>query len=101
MNRKLNLSLAFAAGLLGGMLSRYLTPMPVLAQVQASAPKEIRAQSFVVVNQSGLPLGEFSIDPDGLANIRLYDDKGQAGGKVIWRARGMSIQPAVGNIEFK
>jgi hypothetical protein len=50
MNRKLNLGLSIAAGLLGGFLSHYISPMPVHAQTQAAPPKEIRAQSFVLVD---------------------------------------------------
>ncbi|HXI39117.1 MAG TPA: hypothetical protein VNH83_04020 [Bryobacteraceae bacterium] len=68
MNRKANFTLALAAGLLGGMFSRYLTPTPVFAQVQASAPKEIRAQSFFLVNKQGTPLGRIGFDSDGLPN---------------------------------
>jgi hypothetical protein len=94
MNRKLNLTLALAAGLLGGLLSRYLTPTSVLAQPQTPAPRELRAQSFVLVNESGAALGEFAIDHDGMANIKLYDQKANAEGMnhVIWIARGMSVQ---------
>lgn len=43
MNRKLNLSLALTAGLLGGVLSRYVTPLPV--QAQAGPPKEFRRKA--------------------------------------------------------
>jgi hypothetical protein len=49
MNRKVNLSLALAAGLFGGCLSRFLTPFPVLAQTET--PKEMRAQSLVLVDE--------------------------------------------------
>jgi hypothetical protein len=56
MNRKMNFTLALLAGLLGGVLSRYLIPTPVFAQAQAPAPREIRAQSFVLVNKEGTHL---------------------------------------------
>jgi len=38
MNRTFTLSLALAAGLLGGLLPRYMTPLPVLAQ--AGTPQQ-------------------------------------------------------------
>jgi hypothetical protein len=53
MNRKLNVTVAVVAGLLGGLVSRYLTPIPVFAKVQAPIPREIRAQKFVIVNEQG------------------------------------------------
>jgi hypothetical protein len=41
MSRKLHVILALAAGLLGGLLSRYLAPTPVFAQAQAPVPKHV------------------------------------------------------------
>jgi hypothetical protein len=76
MHRKLNLVFALAAGLLGGFLSRYITPMPVLAQMQTAAPKEIQAQSFVVVDDKGNVVGTFKSSvhsPDGAATVVLQD----------------------------
>ena len=98
MNRKLNLSLALAAGLLGGLLSRYLTPIPAFAQApaQTQAPKEIRAQSFILVDDQGRVLGTFAYDGQsiprlpGTPSIRLYDTTG----KEIWRAGGGAMRPA-------
>ena len=83
MNRKVNFTLALAAGLLGGVLSRYLTPTPVFAQAQAPAPREIRAQSFLVVNKQGAPLGRIGFDSDGLPNITLVDEDG----RTIWSTK--------------
>ena len=86
MNRTLTLTLALAAGLLGGTLSRYVTPTIVLAQAQSAAPKEIRAQRFTVVDEHGAVLGVFGIDSpapiDGVkqkgnATLRLFDDSGR------------------------
>ena len=53
MKRTMNITLALAAGLLGGLLSRYLAPTPAFAQTQTQAPvaREIRAQSFILVNK--------------------------------------------------
>ena len=77
MNRTMHITLALAAGLLGGLLSRYLTPTPVFAQAQAPAPKEIRAQSFVLVNKQGAPLGRIGFDAEGIPNITLVDENGR------------------------
>jgi hypothetical protein len=77
MNRKPNLILALAAGLFGGLLSRYLAPIPVHAQAQAPAPKEIRAQSFILVNEQGVPFGLLGFDLKGLPIIKLVDERGR------------------------
>ncbi len=88
MTGKLNLSLCFAAGLLGGCLSHYISPPMVQAQTQAQAPKVVQAQSFVLVDATGSKVGEFAIDTDGRPNIKLFDDHGLNGPQVIWNARG-------------
>ena len=74
MHRKVNFTLALAAGLLGGVLSHYLIPTPVFAQAQAPAPREIRAQSFVLVNKQGTPLGLMGFDSNGTPVITLLDE---------------------------
>jgi len=85
MNRKLNLGLSIAAGLPGGFLSHYISPGLVHAQTQAAPPpKEIKAQSFVLVNGDGSPAGLFGFDEDGKANVILLDKTG----KVVWTASG-------------
>jgi len=91
MNRKLNLSLALAAGLLGGVLSRYVTPLPV--QAQASPPsKELRAQSFVLVDDKNDIVGTFTASTTGPKpgqnqTVVLLDRND----KEIWRA-GVSVK---------
>jgi hypothetical protein len=85
MNRKLNVGLSLAAGLLGGILSHYVAPKSVLAQSQAIPPKEISAQSFTLVNDKGIPFGMFGFDRDGNATIRLFNQSG----KVIWSSNGV------------
>ena len=80
MNKQ-NLVLSFAAGLLGGAISHYLSPQLVHAQSQA--PKEIRAESFVLVNANGTMLGTLS-DEGGRPSLRLFDARGQE----IWSAGG-------------
>ena len=84
MNRKLNLGLPIAAGLLGGFLAHYISPELVHAQTQAAPPKEISAQRFVLVNDDGKPAGLFGFDQDGQPNIILLDKTG----KVLWSASG-------------
>jgi hypothetical protein len=74
MNRKLYFTLALTAGLLGGVISRYLIPTPVFAQGPAPAPREIRAQSFVLVNKQGTPLGLMGFDSNGTPVITLLDE---------------------------
>jgi hypothetical protein len=87
MNRNMNLALALAAGLVGGILSRYLAPTPVLAQAQITNPKEIRAENFVIVDENGAPRGAFGIDrKDGWPTLEITDAKGHA-----WRARFYSV----------
>jgi predicted transcriptional regulator len=81
MNRTLNLGMSLAAGLLGGLLSHYAA-QSVLAQSQVT--KEIRSQSFVLVNDKGVPSGAFGFDKDGNASITLFDKSGN----VIWSENG-------------
>ena len=76
-NRTLTLALAFAAGLLGGALSRYMTPTIVFAQAQSTAPKDIRAQRFSLVDEHGTVRGIFAVENDGSATIKLFDSSGR------------------------
>jgi hypothetical protein len=92
-------ALALAAGLLGGMLSRYIAPPAAYAQNQApqTAPMEIRAQSFVLVDKSDQTIGTFSVIPGPLGpfgrpilpRIVLRDSSGRE----IWSAGGSALQP--------
>jgi hypothetical protein len=78
---KLNVGvLAFAAGLVGGLVPLYLVPPAVFAQAQRAAPKEIQAQNFVLVNSQGNPMGLFGFNPQGKPIIKLVDERG----KTIW-----------------
>lgn len=71
---------AFAAGLLGGVASRYLSPQPVHAE---NSSKEVRAQSFVLVNGRGTVIGTFS-EEAGRPVLRLFDGSRHE----IWSAGG-------------
>jgi len=77
---KLTTALAFLAGILGGIASRYVSPPSVHAE---SHPKELRAQNFVLVNERGSTLGIFS-EEAGRPVLRLFD----ANGREIWSAGG-------------
>lgn len=81
MNRK-TIALAFAAGLLGGLISTYLSPQ--LAHAQSQPLTEIRAQSFNLVNQDGVTLGTFSFDKHGQPRIMLRDPHGHE----VWSVVG-------------
>lgn len=53
MHKKLNLALALVAGTLGGMASRFLTPMPAQAQVQPDKDGILRIRGLIVEDQNG------------------------------------------------
>jgi hypothetical protein len=63
MNNKMSVALALMAGLLGGLLTRYIAPPAAFAQNQAPIPKEIRAQSFALVDPSDRTVGTFTAEP--------------------------------------
>lgn len=88
--KKLNLALALASGLVGGLISNYLAPRTVEAQSPAPPVKEIRAQSFVLVNEGGTVLGKFAVDGAGRPAIRLFDAKGRE----VWIAEGPAVMRA-------
>ena len=84
MNRKVNMGLSLTVGFLGGFLSHYIPPGLVHAQTETAPSKEIKAQSFVLVNADGTPAGLFGFDKEDKANVILLD----AAGKVVWKATG-------------
>jgi len=86
------LVLAFAAGVMGGLLSQAIATKPVLAESQAPPPREIRAQSFVLVDEAGSVLGKFSVDGVGRPALRLFDSRGRE----IWSAEGPILRAATG-----
>jgi hypothetical protein len=90
MYRQSNLILALAVGLLGGFLSRYIQPAPVLAQAQTPPPKEIQAQTFVLVDDKNNIVGTFksSVTPPGQTPTVVFLDRT---GHEIWRA-GVGLQ---------
>jgi hypothetical protein len=95
MNNKISVFMALAAGLLGGLLTRYIAPATVFAQNQTSATTEIRAQSFVLVDAQNHAVGTFFSEPLSPPSVRpVYP--GQPGpsrivlrdfnGREIWSA---------------
>ena len=65
MNNNLVVALALGAGLAGGLLSRYVGPPSAFAQNQSSITKEIRAESFTLVDSMNRPVGTFTSAPAG------------------------------------
>jgi hypothetical protein len=101
MNKKINVALALAAGLAGGILTRFITPQPAFAQDQARVAKEIRAQSFTLVDSSDRAVGTFAVGPlpgsdatcsasreSCIYGIVLTDPSG----RVIWSAGGSPVR---------
>jgi len=94
--KKVNLGLSIAAGLLGGVCSHYIWTQPVQAQNQTSVPKEVRAESFVVVNDKGEVQGvlTFGEPKKGRTSVKLYDSKGRE----IFTAGGDQMRPLSSSI---
>ena len=101
MSKALTVTLALAAGLVGGILSRYVAPPPAFAQDKAKVTKEVRAQSFTLVDPSDNTVGTFTSEPvfRGLQSVpgRLMPMRivlRDANGREIWSAGGTAIRPA-------
>ncbi len=71
MSTRQTLILSLAAGLTGGIFSRYLAPEMVHAQTQTPAPNEISAQSFALLDANGNRLGALTVSPMGRLAITL------------------------------
>ena len=95
MNNRISLFIALTAGLLGGLLTRYVAPTTAFAQNQTSATTEIRAQSFVLIDAQNHTVGTFFSEPLSPPSVRpVYP--GQPGpsrivlkdsnGREIWSA---------------
>jgi hypothetical protein len=81
--------LAFAAGLIGGLVQNAIAPIAVFAQAKKAAPKEIQAQNFILVISEGKPMGLFGFDPQGKPIIKLVDERG----KTIWTSEVPLVVP--------
>ncbi|MES1262557.1 MAG: hypothetical protein ABUS49_12555 [Acidobacteriota bacterium] len=109
MKSKLNVALAVAAGLLGGLLTRYIEPSPAAAQDQSPSVREIRAESFVLVDPGGRTVGTFSSEPFAGPRSRIISRNPDAplvmtqaprrivlrdsSGREIWSAGGTGLVP--------
>jgi hypothetical protein len=106
MNNKLVIAIALVAGLVGGILARYVVPPSAFAQNQAPVTKEVRAQSFTLVDSSNRAVGTFSFEPqppppppnatgptpqDSFQGPRRIVLRNSAG-REIWSAGGSSIR---------
>ena len=91
MSRKLSALIALAGGLAGGGMSRFISPAPAFAQ--ASSPRQLRAQRFVLVDENNNLVGTFTASPRSLKpgeqspTVVLLDSKNRE----IWRA-GVSVK---------
>jgi hypothetical protein len=74
MSSKFTITIALAAGFIGGIASRRLRPSPVYAQAPAP-PQEIRAQRFVLVDEAGVARGAFGIETNGAPELEIADPK--------------------------
>ena len=104
MNRLKVLAVALAGGIIGGLISRSLSPDPVLAQAPTASPTvELRAQRFVLLNQNGavvatftgelpsLPVGIVNPRPDisdSRPSVRILDPNGNE----MWRVGGNPVR---------
>ena len=71
MNNKLTVAIALVTGLLGGILTRYAAPPTAFAQATAPAPKEVRAQSFTLVDSANRTVGTFTTEVVRRLRLRL------------------------------
>ena len=99
MTQKWTLVIALAAGFVGGAISNRFSLVPVHAQNSNASPKEIRAQSFVLVDPSDRALGTFTVEPlvpqyvKGRPVVEPHVVLRDSEGREIWRAGGSAIRP--------
>jgi hypothetical protein len=91
MKRLSEWGLFLAAAFLGGLISHYAWTQPVQAQAQPPVPKEIRAQSFVLVNDQGVVQGVIAVgrSQNGRPSLKLYDGNGRE----LWSFGGNEVRP--------
>ena len=113
MNNKPIIAVAVLAGLAGGMLTRFIAPAPVFAQApiqvlpgpvpavpvptSPAITREIRAESFTLVDDRGNVVGTFAAEPKGIhfpARIVLRD----SAGREMWSVGGSAIRPLMSTV---
>lgn len=101
--------LALLAGLTGGLATRYIAPPVAFAQNQPAVTREVRAQSFTLVDSSDRTIGVFSaeavpnrfratiVNPGPNATVQRIPEMRvvlrDAGGREIWSAESDPIRP--------
>lgn len=63
MSQKFYLMVAVVAGMIGSAIMHYAAPPLAFAQDQSSITKEVRAQSFVLIDSSNNVIGTFTSEP--------------------------------------
>ncbi len=63
MNTRLTIASALLAGVLGGLLTRYITPPVAFAQDKPPVTNNIRARSFTIIDSSDQTIGTFTAEP--------------------------------------
>ena len=87
---KANWILCLAAGLVGGLVSHFALVAPVEAQVLRIAPREIRAQQFVLVDDKDQPLATFvAREVRGDEVIQIIGNNG----RILWSVGGPLAHP--------
>jgi len=87
---KANWILCLAAALLGGFVSHFAFSAPVYAQVLRIAPREVRAQEFVLVDEKDQPLATFvARQVRGNEVIEIIGNNG----RVLWSVGGPLAHP--------
>jgi hypothetical protein len=81
MSNKTTIALALLAGFIGGMISH--VPTLVYAQTTPSAPPEIRAQKFVLVDENGTPRGVFGFQSDGVPELQVRNKNPKGFAKIV------------------
>jgi hypothetical protein len=76
MSTKTTIAVAVIAGFVGGIVSQRIAPIAVHAQAPTPVQKEIRAESFVIVDENRIPRGAFGIDGKGEPHLEATDAKG-------------------------
>ncbi len=82
--------LCLAAGLIGGIVSHYAWAQPLEAQVFTRAPRQVRAQSFVLENAQGQT--EATILTTKYRGRDIVEIVGEDG-RILWSVGGPFAHP--------